>query len=120
MTRRDALTVGDQAETSHSETSHSETSNPLHNTGPLPGVVCVQWVPRGPNGRKCGPYYCRMWRQDGILRKQYVPIEHLDHVRARCKAYSDQIRAERETSRESMRLRAEGMKLARLIEEQRP
>jgi hypothetical protein len=58
----------------------------------LPGVVCAQWIRCGrpscrcANGELHGPYYYRLWRQGGRLRKQYVKRSELDEARARCEA----------------------------------
>jgi hypothetical protein len=58
----------------------------------LPGVVCPQWVRCGQPNCHCatgalhGPYFYRMWRQGGRLRKQYVKPSELDEVRAQCDA----------------------------------
>jgi hypothetical protein len=58
----------------------------------LPGVVCVQWVRCGRAGCRCqsgklhGPYHYRFWRENGRLRKAYVPRAQLAQVRAACEA----------------------------------
>lgn len=57
----------------------------------LPGVVCRQMVRCGKVGCKCqsgalhGPYYYRFWREDGRLRKQYVPKKQLETVMKQCR-----------------------------------
>lgn len=69
----------------------SKTPKPLPKT--LPGVVLPQMVRCGKPNCKCasgqkddlhGPYYYRFWREDGRLRKQYVPLDRVDAVRATC------------------------------------
>src|SRR4051794_17243924 len=61
----------------------------------LPGVVCPQWKTCGRDGCRCargllhGPYYFRFWRENGRLRKRYVPRADLATVRARCQARID-------------------------------
>ena len=58
----------------------------------LPGAVCEQWVRCGREGCRCtgdqphGPYYYRFWREGVRLRKQYVPPQEVEEVRARCQA----------------------------------
>lgn len=56
------------------------------------GTVHVQWVRcnragcRCATGRPHGPFYYRIWRDAGRLRKQYVPKERLADVLAACAA----------------------------------
>ena len=56
----------------------------------LPGVVCSHMVRCGKLNCKCqrgelhGPYYYRFWREDGKLRKQYVPRSQLEAIRLCC------------------------------------
>jgi hypothetical protein len=58
----------------------------------LPGTVCAQWVRCGRWNCRCatgklhGPYYYRLWRDGGKLRKTYVRRSEVDRVRARCEA----------------------------------
>ncbi|MCI0458552.1 MAG: hypothetical protein L0Z62_16435 [Gemmataceae bacterium] len=64
----------------------------LPKTGPLPGVVCVQWRRCGRTTCRCargelhGPYFCRFWREGGRLKKVYVRRADVDKVRSRCQA----------------------------------
>ena len=98
-------------------TPKTKTTNPLPNTDPLPGSVFLQWIPRGPNGKQCGPYHYRMWRDDrGILRKQYVKSDDVEAVTARCNAYRELRRAERAAFEEATRLRIQMTFERRLIE----
>ena len=70
--------------------------SPNQNEKALPkmevGTVHVQWVRcnragcRCATGRPHGPFYYRIWRDAGRLRKQYVPKERLAEVRAACDA----------------------------------
>lgn len=60
----------------------------------LRGVVRPQRVKCGKPTCRCasgrqldfhGPYYYRFWRENGRLRKAYVPVDKLDSVRAACR-----------------------------------
>jgi hypothetical protein len=68
----------------------AESSNPLPKI--LPGVVRPQWVRCGRPGCRCargqphGPYFYRLWREGGRLRKAYVRPADLAAVRAGCEA----------------------------------
>ena len=72
----------------------------------LDGVVCPQMVRCGKVGCKCqqgqlhGPYYYRFFRENGRLRKQYVPRSQLQTVMAQCK----QRQLEQQTSTEAAQL----------------
>lgn len=58
-------------------------SRALPNTpAPLPGAVVAQYVTRC--GKRHGPYWYRMWREGGRLRKAYVRPEELEAVRQAC------------------------------------
>lgn len=46
------------------------------------GTVIEQWRER--NGKRYGPYYFLMWREDGRLHKRYLKREEADAVRASC------------------------------------
>jgi hypothetical protein len=56
----------------------------------LPGTVCRQWVRCGDRTCHCalgelhGPYYCRLWRENGKLRKKYVKLSEVETVRKQC------------------------------------
>ena len=99
----------------------SKSPNPLPKT--LPGVVLPQMVRCGKPNCKCasrdpgdlhGPYYYRFWREGGRLRKQYVPLDEVDAVRAACprrrvaearrkrraQAHRDRLRAQRDDLRD--------------------
>jgi len=62
--------------------------HPLPKT--LPGAVCVQWRRCGKRNCRCadgrphGPYHYRFWREQGRLRKQYVPRVHVLETAAAC------------------------------------
>jgi hypothetical protein len=68
-----------------------KSPDPLPKT-PLPGVVHRQLVRCGrptchcAQGKPHGPYFYRLWREAGKLRKAYVRPEELEDVRARCEA----------------------------------
>jgi hypothetical protein len=68
----------------------AESPDPLPKI--LPGVVRPQWVRCGRPGCRCargqlhGPYFCRLWREGGRLRKAYVRPADLAAVRASCEA----------------------------------
>jgi hypothetical protein len=74
----------------------------------LPGVVLEQWIRCGrrncrcAGGKKHGPYYYRVWRQDGRLRKAYVPRDEVEAVRIQCRARQEEEREERCFEREAM------------------
>jgi hypothetical protein len=66
-------------------------------TDPLPkmlvGVVCQQWVRCGRENCRCardgplhGPYAYRFWRQNGRLRKSYIPQRDVGRVKSECEA----------------------------------
>ena len=83
----------------------SKPPNPLPKM--LKGVVLPQMVRCGKPNCTCasgnsedlhGPYYYRFWREDGRLRKQYVPLDEVEEVRAACKR-----RQRAETIRRSQR-----------------
>jgi hypothetical protein len=58
----------------------------------LPGTVCAQLVRCGRPGCRCargslhGPYFYRLWREGGRVRKEYVRPADLERVRAQCQA----------------------------------
>lgn len=58
----------------------------------LPGMVYEQWRTCGKARCKCtrgelhGPYFYRFWREEGRLKKQYVPQAALQMVVAACNA----------------------------------
>ncbi len=62
--------------------------NPLPKMGH--GSVSAQWVRCGKPSCRCargerhGPYYYRFWREDGRLRKRYVPAAEVAAVQAAC------------------------------------
>lgn len=64
--------------------------DPLPKT--LPGTVCVQWVCcnrkncRCARGQRHGPYYYRIWREEGRIRKCYIRLQDLESIRAKCQA----------------------------------
>ena len=86
---------------------------------PLAGVVCSQMVRCGKVGCKCqrgrlhGPYYYRFWRENGRLRKQYVPRSQLESVRARC----DQRRDKQRTAAKAIDLAQELTQSIRKLED---
>lgn len=64
----------------------------------LPGAVCRQMVRCGYAGCRCargklhGPYYYRFWREDGRLRKTYVPLREVIPVREACIRHRESVR----------------------------
>ncbi len=70
----------------------------------LPGVVLPQYVRCGKTTCRChsrrredlhGPYFYRFFRENGRLRKTYVPKDRVEQVRAACKRYREEQRARR-------------------------
>lgn len=53
----------------------------------LPGAVVAQY--RNVGGKTYGPYWSRMWREDGRLRKAYVPRGELESVRRACENWAE-------------------------------
>jgi len=82
----------------------------LHKIEPagLPGAVCAQWTRCGKAGCRCtrgelhGPYYYRMWREQGRLRKSYVPAADVEEVRAQCEQERMRKRQERRKRQASL------------------
>ena len=60
---------------------------------PLKGEVCTQYIRCNKPGCRCrtgsphGPYYYRVWREGGRVRKAYVRSDDLAAVRAACETY---------------------------------
>jgi hypothetical protein len=50
------------------------------NSLPKNWSLCAQY--RLYNGRRLGPYWFRFWRENGVLRKEYIPQEQVPIVRA--------------------------------------
>ena len=78
----------------------TKTAKPLPNT--LPGAVCAQWRER--DGKRYGPYWCRMWREGGRLYKQYIKREDVDAVRAACQRHHEEQAARRRNHAELMQM----------------
>lgn len=83
----------------------------------LAGTVHSRFVRCNRPGCRCadgpyrhGPYFVRIWREAGRLRKEYVSRSRVDDVRARCderRAFLRELRASRQTAqRLSATLRA--------------
>ncbi len=68
-----------------------ETKTTLSNM--LPGWVCKQYVRRGK--KLCGPYWYRLWREGGRLRKRYVRPESAEAVKALCAEWQAAMRGVR-------------------------
>ena len=74
------------------EITHSSLP-PAHTLPPLKGEVCTQYICCRKPGCRCaeghlhGPYYYRVWREDGRVHKVYVKREELEAVQAACAAY---------------------------------
>lgn len=45
----------------------------------LPGSLQRMYVTR--SGKRYGPYWVRMWREDGRLRREYVTADRVEQVR---------------------------------------
>jgi len=70
----------------------TKTDKPLPNS--LPGAVVAQYRERG--DKRYGPYYFRVWREGGRLRKVYVKQTDVEAVRAACQRHRDEQRERRE------------------------
>lgn len=66
--------------------ARTKTAEPLPNS--LPGAVVAQYRERG--DKRYGPYYFRVWREGGRLRKQYVKQTDVEVVRAACQRHRDE------------------------------
>jgi hypothetical protein len=83
-----------------------KTQIPLPQT--LSGVVLEQYKRCGRRNCRCssgalhGPYFYRYWRQDGHLRKAYVPRNEVEAVRSQCRARQEEQREQRRFEREAM------------------
>jgi hypothetical protein len=74
----------------------------------LPGTVQPRFVRCYRPGCRCadgpyrhGPYFVRIWREGGRVRKRYIPLSKVDDVRARCeerRAFMRELRAGREAA----------------------
>lgn len=77
----------------------------------LPGAVCAQWVKCGKPNCKCahgelhGPYYYRFWRENGRLRKEYIPLAQVETVRAACEEWRQRKRRANEALNELREVR---------------
>ena len=83
---------------------------------PLPGSVQVRFVRCGTAGCRCargvlhGPYFRRVWREDGMTRARYVRLTDLDQTQRAVAAW--------QTAHPSLRaLRRELRSLSRMLEE---
>lgn len=78
--------------------------------GLLPGSVCMQYVRCGKptcacrTGKLHGPYYYRVWREDGVVQKAYVRPDEIESVLAACAAYGQLSRALRSLRRQRQEL----------------
>ena len=92
---------------------------------PLKGEVCTQYIRCNKSGCRCqtgaphGPYYYRVWREGGRVRKEYVKSDNAAAVRAACenyKALSQQLRDLRQQREQiAHRLQSEWRKTQRLL-----
>ena len=92
---------------------------------PLKGEVCTQYIRCNKAGCRCqtgsphGPYYYRVWREGGHVRKVYVKSEDLAAVRAACdsyKALNQQLRDLRLRREQAMRdIRGQCRRAQRLL-----
>src|SRR5438874_7577915 len=48
------------------------------------------------DGHKLGPYYVRVWQQNGRRRKAYVPADMVEKVRAACDRHRNLCRRQRD------------------------
>ena len=78
----------------------------------LPGTVRVQWVRCSRSNCCCargelhGPYFYRVWRENGKVRKEYVKRTEVDKVRRQCNARKE-IRRQLQKSWSTLRLMRE-------------
>lgn len=72
--------------------------NPLPKHEPLPGAVVAQFRPYKDN--LLGPYWFRVWREQGRVKKAYVRRTELSAVRAACGEHQSRRRAEAARRRE--------------------
>lgn len=80
----------------------SKTAETLPKTQPLPGAVCAQY--RTIKGKTYGPYFFRFWREDGRLRKVYVPRSDVQATVEACALwYARKIYGNRENIRIRLR-----------------
>jgi hypothetical protein len=62
------------------------------NSLPKNWSVCAQY--RLYKGRRLGPYWFRFWRDNGVLRKEYIPQDQLPSVQAELgKKQSERLRS---------------------------
>lgn len=69
----------------------------LPNCDPLPGAVVAQYRTR--NGKAFGPYWFRVWREGGKLRKAYVKPDDVEAVRLACKVHRSRSKSPKENAR---------------------
>ena len=95
---------------------NSERFLPKTTTDTLPGSMHIRFVRCDKPGCRCargalhGPYFRRVWREDGRTRARYVPLADLDQARWALAAWQQRHPSGRALLRE---LRA----LRRLLEE---
>lgn len=77
----------------------------------LPGAVVAQY--RTVKGRRYGPYWFRVWREEGRLRKEYVPAWDLERVRAACEAWRSAVAVMRPLVRRKRKRRERALRKAR-------
>lgn len=92
---------------------------------PLKGEVCTQYIRCNKAGCRCqtgaphGPYYYRVWREGGRVRKEYVKSVDAAAVRAACETYktlSQQLRdLRRQREQVARQLQGEWRKAQRLM-----
>jgi hypothetical protein len=72
------------------KTKNSKRFPKIPNDGILPGSIHATYARCGKPNCKCargephGPYYHRYYRIDDRIEKDYIPLAHLDDVRAAC------------------------------------
>lgn len=98
-----------------SEVTLTMHQNPLPNM--LPGWVCKQYVRRG--SKLCGPYWYRLYREQGRLRKTYVRSSELEDTMAACARWREQMRLvtqHKSEARESGKDFCSGVEFIRSVE----
>ena len=94
------------------ERKPSSEREPHPELEPLPGSVISQFICCGKPGCRCshgdlhGPYYSRIWREDGRVRKQYVKITDVERVRKQTQMYEEYAAALKRLQRQRLALQA--------------
>jgi len=96
----------------------------LPKIAPLPGSVCPQFRRCGkPNchcasGELHGAYFYRFWRENGKLKKEYVPRAEVERVRSACASYREAQTVARQERQQGWQTFRELLHLLRNLEKQ--